>query len=173
MGSGKSHISKLFESDPGFRIIRLGEYLRKNITLKDNSVQNLESAASGIKAKLSQGSLGEFFNKEIDQCFIDKKILLVDSIRTKEDINFFSKKSCYFKVVMILSNQIIRYNRVVKRCRDFDPKDINEFQNHDQWEMEFGLKDIFPITNKFFINESDINYCYQNIRDYLREFVNE
>lgn len=168
MGSGKSHISKLFEVDSDFKIIRLGEYLRKNIVSKDKSVQNLENEALGIKTKLSQGSLGEFFAKEIDQCLKDKKILVVDSIRTKEDINFFGKKSCYFKMVMILSNQTLRYNRIVMRGRDFDPKNINEFHNHDHWEMEFGLKDIFPITDKFIINESDINYCYRDIRDYIK-----
>jgi len=169
MGSGKSSIARLLEENFKYKVIRLGEYLRSSIKADDHYINVLETEALKMKEKSKFKSLGEFFIDEINQSMERGKVLIVDSIRTREDVEFFRSVSKNFKIIIILANQRLRFNRILSRAREFDPKNFADFQKHDNWEMEFGIKNIFPQADKFIVNEGDISSCYNSVIKYLRE----
>ncbi|MDI9216421.1 AAA family ATPase [Clostridium tertium] len=162
MGTGKTSIVDLCNENQKYHVIKLGEYLRRRETSSDYSIENLELKAEQIKSNLEHKSLGEFFLDSINNSLEENKIVIVDSIRTIEDVKFFSKITTNFIMVMIILDEQTRIERLSKRRRNFDPKNIDEIRQHDKWEMDFGIKYIFPLVNKYIINNS--------LEDSVKEF---
>ncbi|OZV13002.1 hypothetical protein CIW83_05500 [Tissierella sp. P1] len=175
MGSGKSSLTDFFINDAGYKVIKLGEYLRSNMKVEEetDTINYLHNEALKIKNNKKIKSLGQYYIKEIEICRELNQILIVDSIRTEEDLKFFNMLSPNFKLIMILANQSIRRNRILTRQRKNDPKNDEEFINHDNWEMRFGMSVILPVVNKFIINEGDIQHSIEKFARYIGEVKNE
>ncbi|MPM85855.1 hypothetical protein SDC9_132938 [bioreactor metagenome] len=70
---------------------------------------------------------------------------------------------------MIIADEEKRLNRILRRKREFDPNGIAELRMHDEWEMEFGIKHIFPLTNKYIVNDN-INQSIEEFEVYLKNY---
>ncbi len=169
MGSGKSAVVRSFDMMDQIRIIHLGEYLRKQLDITNDRIEELHNQAESVKEKLKHGSLGEYFIEEIEQCKRDGKILLVDSVRTREDLNFFSNLTSNFRLVMIITPQQMRFQRIQNRGREFDPKDLQSFKVHDEWEMKFGMSILVLVADKFILNEGNLEDCYHQLCTYINQ----
>ncbi|WP_291571176.1 AAA family ATPase [Clostridium sp. UBA4548] len=167
MGCGKTTICKKINDDEKFKIIRLGEALRKNINNRDMNIKSVEIEAE--KLKKCNKSLGEMFIQDINEAAQKGKIIVVDSIRSIQDVNFFRKLTTDFNIIMIIADEEKRLNRILQRERTFDPDGILELRKHDEWEMEFGIKHIFPLTNKYIVNDN-IDKSSEEFEVYLKNY---
>lgn len=165
MGSGKTSISNLLDNNK-FKVIKLGEFLRKNMNKENNNIETLQIEAEKIKDKAK--SIGEMFLEDINKAGMENKIIVIDSVRTIEDVRFFNSITTDFNIVMLVLDEKKRFNRISLRKRDFDPKSIMELREHDMWEMNFGIKFIFPMVNKYLIN-NNLDKCFKDFQDYLNE----
>lgn len=139
--SGKTYFAKEIQENFSVKIIQLGEYIRKNadneefISIKENT-ENFKNF-----------SIGNFFEDTIEYCRRNSVPLIVDSIRTLEDLRFFSNKSDEFILVFIAEKECIRYERNLKRKRLDDCVSYDEFVTKSIQEMDFGLKELIPKAN--------------------------
>lgn len=147
--TGKTTFSKYAENKLNATALRLGEYLRnKNVSVKGNDVLSLAQDYKNY-------SLGNFFEKEISECKESDNLLIVDSIRTLADYNFFKQKCDKFYLIMFLSDLETRYSRLVERKRSDNPETKEHFLAKCYWEMEFGLNDLFILADFHCIGSSE------------------
>ena len=159
-GTGKSEVAKYFEYDRGFSIIRLGEYIRNSIA--HNNVSELKEIEQ-ISNKYQEISVGEFFVQEIENYFEKNNIIIVDSLRTLADYNFFKNISEKFTLIMFLADKNNRRKWVLNRSRKGDGKNEEELQEHERWEMDFGLKELMVLSDYYVINDKNIEELKQNV----------
>ena len=79
---------------------------------------------------------------------------------------------CLFLVFIILSifaNPTLRFERLKIRNREDDSQDYEGFHKRDMTELGFGIGDVVALSDKLIINESDLESC----RDQIREFFEE
>lgn len=152
-GSGKSYLANLLEADERFKVIRLGTYLR---TIKKTfSNQELIQLSGDYKKNLKTGSIIECFEHQIQLWLKENKIIIIDSVRTKEDI-FYLKDilKVDYRLLLILANADQRRMRILNRGRKADPVTLLEIERLDCWEMNDFCNFIFLEVTDYYINNS-------------------
>lgn len=170
IGSGKSYLISFLENNDKFRIIRLGKYLREKYNV--NSTDDLINKSQQIKKILISGSIIELFQQQIEESIQNNKIVIIDSIRTKEDVLYLRNYLNYdYKIIFVLANFHLRKKRVTTRCRKGDPLTDRDFQEINENEIKDVMNVIFLEATDYYINNSD-----QKVSDfegYIYEILNK
>ena len=74
-----------------------------------------------------------------------------------------------FIILSIFANPTLRFERLKIRNREDDSQDYEGFHKRDLTELGFGIGDVVALSDKLIINESDLESC----RDQIREFFEE
>lgn len=163
-GCGKTTVACHLE-EKGFGVVRLGEYLRYLRQKEDFITEDMEKFAEAYKDR----SIGEYLKDEINGLMIDKKIVVVDSLRTLADYNFFESLADRFFLITLLSNKSDRRTRTIARGRKGDGENNEQLQMHEIWEMDFGLKNLIVLSDYFITNDTDIMNLMQKIMQIIKK----
>ena len=167
-GSGKSFLVNQLKEDNHFKIIKLGEYIRENGKYYGST--QLIQASNFIKDTLSTGSIIEIFQKQISSSINDNKIIVIDSIRTKEDILFLKKNyEKEYIILAVIANRVIRQKRVLERHKNGDPLNEKDFIELDNWEMQLWSSIYLQISEYLVNNRNDT----VKFKDFVYSIVSE
>lgn len=161
-GSGKSEIANYLEEKNTFGIIRLGTYMRK-LYKDDNYDGDVETYAEHFRFS----TVAKFILDDINRMQNEGKIIIVDSLRTIADYNFFKEYTTNFKLIMVLADREQRIKRLSNRRRTGDSNDALKLQGHDYWEMSFGIDKLMVLVDKFVLNNRSIQELNQEIEQYI------
>lgn len=154
IGSGKSYLVNQLEHNNKFVIIRLGKYLRDKCDIL--STNDLIEKSCQIKSTLNSGSIIEVFQENIEEAIQNDKIVIIDSIRTKEDALYLRNFLNYeYKLILVLASFQVRKERILKRGRAGDPLIDKEFQRINFSEMKDLLGLPFLEVTDYYINNAN------------------
>lgn len=151
-GSGKSEISNWMEKQNGYSVIKLGQYLREQIMREEVKHNEIKQVAE----RYSDKSIAMLLENKIIEQFSMGNIVVIDSLRTVTDYSYLNGIADKFFLVTILANKEDRKERLLNRKRKGDCKTKEELVEHDYWEMDFGLKNLFVMSDYFIVNNGSI-----------------
>lgn len=161
-GSGKSEIANYLEDKSKFGVIRLGTYMRK--LYEDNNYEgNVEVYAEHFRFS----TVAKYLLDDINRMRNEGKIIIVDSLRTVADYNFFKEYAINFKLIMVIANRDKRVERLSNRGRKGDTGDALKLQGHDYWEMSFGIDKLMVLVDKFVLNNRSIQELNREVEQYI------
>ena len=133
--AGKGEIAKHLQSR-GFAYFSLSDALREEATKRklDHSRNNLITLGNELRKKFGSGILAARINKKINEAKgKENNDFVIDSIRNPGEIREL-KRNEGFLLVGVVTDEKIRFQRLLKRGRIGDATTFEEFREHEQRE---------------------------------------
>ncbi|MBI2655104.1 AAA family ATPase [Candidatus Woesearchaeota archaeon] len=133
--AGKGEIAKHLQSK-GFVYFSLSDALREEATKRnlEHSRDNLISLGNELRKKFGSGILAERINERIrKERAKGNKDFVIDSIRNPGEIQELRKNEG-FLLVGVVTDEKIRFQRLLKRGRIGDSTTFEEFRKHEDRE---------------------------------------
>lgn len=151
-GSGKSFVASVGKR-MGLDVYVMGDVVREE-TLKRYGKYDKElvgKLAEELRQEYGEAAVASLIIEKL-QRDRDKKIVIIDGIRSASEIDTFKK---YFDVIVvgIIASRATRYERILKRKRKDDIENIDDFMKREEREIGFGVLDALYSSDIYFFNE--------------------
>lgn len=112
----------------GYSAISLSDIIREEATLRNlpHSRDNLINIGNELRTNFGPNILAARSNIKIKELLKSSKGVVIDSIRNEHEITELRKNN-NFKLLAIMANPKVRFERIVARNRLGDPKTFEEF----------------------------------------------
>jgi len=146
LAAGKGVVSDFFK-EKGFVYLSLSDEVREIARQKKIEItrKNLQDLANELRDKNGAGYFAEIIlNKAINQQY---KKAIVDGIRNPAEIDVLKKLKDFF-LISVDADSELRFNRLVNRNRESDPKSWEDFLNVDNRDKGMGEKETGQCVGK-------------------------
>jgi dephospho-CoA kinase len=166
-GSGKSVISETARS-LGLKVVVMGDIIRE------------EAEARGIKK--TPASLGELMlalrkeegNEIVAKRCLSKvsgdKVAVIEGVRSLEELNYF-RRNASVVLLAVHASPNTRFQRLLRRGRPDDPKDLKTFEERDMRELHVGIGSVIALADKVFINEGTMEELIKSVREFFEREI--
>lgn len=159
IGSGKDETARHIVKKHGFTLIDHSDILGNVLNDQGRSRTREEK----IKLRMEHGNT---FTAEIIADRIKKlglKNVVIGSSRHPEEVAFITQAFPESKLLVVHTDQEIRFKRIMKRDRD-NPKDWNDFIEKDaKEERVFNFTETFSAADAVINNNSSLQNLYKEI----------
>ncbi len=151
-GSGKTTAINAI-CDLGY-VITMGDVVRNEAKLRnlEYSGKNLGKIAKDLR-KLGGSDIIAIKCVELIKSKA-QNIVFVDGVRSIAEGKIF-RKFWKFPIIAIVVNEEVRFERLFKRNRDDDPKNLYELKERDEREIDFGLEKLIKNADYTIVNDSN------------------
>jgi len=165
-GSGKTAIARIAK-EKGFAVVVMGDEIREeakrrgleptpenvgNIMLKLREEEGPAIVAEKCVPKIADASTG---------------IVLVDGIRSLQEVYEFEKNFPLFLLVAVHSSPETRFGRLFRRRRSDDPMGWEVFIKRDLRELKVGQGNVIAMADYMVVNEGTLEEFKTRIREVL------
>jgi dephospho-CoA kinase len=91
---------------------------------------------------------------------------VVEGVRNPEELDYF-KGSADIVLIAVHASPATRFNRLMKRGRPDDPKDLATFRERDLRELKVGLGSVIAQADKMFLNEGTLEELTEEVKKYF------
>ena len=165
-GAGKAEISRIAH-EKGYTILVMGDIIREETKLR-----GLEPTPENI------GKITLKLREEEDPTVVARKcipkivnansdIVLVDGIRSLNEVHEFKKDFQYFSLIAVFSSPETRFKRLSRRKRSDDPRGLNSFLERDLRELNLGQGNVMVMADYLIENEGTLKEYRAKIREVL------
>ena len=166
-GSGKSLVSDI-ATERGAIIVSMGDIIREEAKKRGESTKE---TAKNLRAEHGQYIVSQLTIDKIKKLQEDgiENTIIVEGIRSPHEVDMFKENFDNFIILSIFANPTLRFERLLKRMREDDSQDYNEFKKRDQMELDFGIGTVIALSDKIIINESDLESYSEKIDEFLKQ----
>ena len=91
-------------------------------------------------------------------------VCLIDGCRSLDEVDSFRKLCDDLIVICVHASRQDRFDRIMARGREDVPKDIDEFDERDKKELDWGIGDIIALSDVVISNDSDLETFRDKIK---------
>ena len=166
-GSGKALVSEI-ASERGAKIVSMGDIIREEAKKRGESTKE---TAKNLRAEHGKYIVSQLTIDKIKKLQEDgiENTIIVEGIRSPHEVDMFKENFDNFIILSIFANPTLRFERLLKRMREDDSQDYNEFKKRDQMELDFGIGTVIALSDKIIINESDLESYSEKIDEFLKQ----
>ncbi len=152
-------------------VVTMGDVVRNEARKR-----NLEPSGNNI-GKIAKDLRAEYGPTIIAEKCVDliksknEEVVFVDGVRSLSEINIF-RRFWKFPIISIVVDEEIRFNRLFKRDRSDDPKNLEELTERDKRELEFGLDKVLENADYTIQNNSSIENLKKKVRNLIINIIN-
>ncbi len=163
-GSGKDEFKKVAIS-MGWDVVSMGDVVREYVAsmgleLTEKNVGQIASNERRLNGMdiWARRTLGK----------IKGERTVIDGIRNQEEVDFF-KKSLGMRMVTvaIMSSEKTRYERMIRRGRKDDIRNMDEFLERDKRELSWGLGNVIAKSDYYIVNEGTLEEFREKVKSFL------
>ena len=177
IGSGKDVVRETLEKKFDTVSVRLSDLLDTN-ELKKRGIKITrdiqQDLGNGLRQKYGVHVLAKL---AIDLMKKTSEIKIIDGIRNPGEVDFLRQQFGEdFKLIAIDASQQVRFERVVKRNRDIDPKKWEEFivvderdQGKDQPEYGQQVRKCIEMADAIIQNDDTLEEFKRKVEDAIKE----
>ena len=171
-GSGKSIVRKV-GMRKGYGVIVMGDVVRREVESRglEPNITNLGKVMVELREKYGAGVVAKRCLEEIEK--IDNRVVLIDGIRSLEEVKVFRKLYPNFKLIAVHSSPKTRFSRLRSRMRRDDPEDWHEFAKRDEVEIKVGIGGAIALADYMIVNEGSREELEVNADKVLEEIVKD
>ncbi len=164
-GSGKDEFA-LVAREMGIEVVNMGDVVRDF-----TSSIGLSISMSGEIASRERRDHGMdiWAKRTIER--IKSNFVVVEGVRNIEEIQRFRKDMEIGLVVGISSGKDYRYGRLLKRGREDDPRNPEEFTVREKRELSWGIGEVIATADRYICNDSTIEEFREKVKEFLREHI--
>ena len=146
----------------------MGDIIREEAKKRGESTKE---TAQNLRAEHGQYIVSQLTIDKIKKLQEDgiENTIIVEGIRSPHEVDMFKENFDNFIILSIFANPTLRFERLLKRMREDDSHDYNEFKKRDQMELDFGIGTVIALSDKIIINESDLESYSKQIDEFLKQ----
>lgn len=151
-GSGKTVFANVAKK-MNLHVISMGDVVRVEATRRGLSVNpdSLSRLAVELRRERGPTAVAEIAMELLLPS--QAEIVIVEGVRSLEEVNFFKDFFDKVVVVSIHSSPKTRFSRLVARRREDDPVKWEEFVKRDYRELELGIGSVIALSDYILVNE--------------------
>lgn len=165
-GSGKDEFASVAR-DLGIQVINMGDIVREFTSRMGYNISE-----SGIIASREREINGKDIWAVRTMERISGSLVVIEGIRNMEEIERFKKDLSVGLVVGISSGRGKRFERLLKRGRGDDPKNLEEFEKRENRELSWGIGQVLATADAYICNDGPIEEFRSKVSEFLREHIN-
>lgn len=156
----------------GYPVVTMGDEVRAEVKRRklQPTPQNLGKTMLNLRELEGQAAIAKRCIPKLENQ--TQKIVVIDGIRSLDEVNEFKKHFPRFILVAIHASPKTRYQRLFRRKRSDDPLNWKTFMERDQRELGIGMGSVISIADYMIVNEGSIQQLKQKILCFLREMLN-
>ena len=185
-GSGKSEAMEVAKAR-GIPVVRMGDLIWEEVDRQGRprdaknvgEVANAMRASHGkdvwalrtcdrvreVVARLETQSTGQAADEAKPR---SARLVLIDGIRSHEEVDTFRRTlGDDFELVAIHTDPEHRFERMVKRARADDSKDVAVLQARDEREMSWGIARTIALADEMLVNDGSLAQFRQKVEKLL------
>jgi len=169
-GSGKDVAVQLLKKELDLDYIRMGDVVieetkKRNLNISD---ENVGQVANSLREEHGMNAIAKLCIDKIRKS--QQKCVIINGVRGIEEIKYFRTHLKDLIIVGIHSAPRIRFERLVKRNREDDIKNEDEFNKRDERELKWGIADAFILADEIICNQGTINELKGQLTVLLRKY---
>ncbi len=164
-GSGKDEFA-MVARDMGIEVINMGDIVREYTSSTGVSISMSGEIAS--RERKTNG-MDIWAKRTIER--VQSNFVVVEGVRNIEEIQRFRKDMVIGLVVSISSGRDARYARLLKRGREDDPRNIEEFTVREKRELSWGIGEVLATADRYICNDSSIDAFRESVKEFLRQHI--
>ncbi|MEM3526600.1 MAG: AAA family ATPase [Candidatus Jordarchaeaceae archaeon] len=169
-GCGKTVAVKAAK-EKSIPVVSMGDVVREEVKVRglEENPENLSKISKGLREEEGPQAVA---NRTLPKIEREKSsIVLVEGIRSLEEVEFFKRHYPDFTLVAIHASPETRFKRLCKRERADDSLDIKTFQERDNREIGFGLGAVMALADYVIVNEGSEEELIENMRVILGKII--
>ncbi|RLG16958.1 hypothetical protein DRN63_03530 [Nanoarchaeota archaeon] len=173
IGAGKDIVTKYIAEKYGYEVIIMGDLVRK-VAKEEGLDESRESLVRVQKEKVEKFGKS-YWGKMVVDLIEEKdwKKVVINGIRRVEDYlipkNHFKEDKFVF--LFVDADPKLRAERLIKRGREGDPKNWDEFLIQENWENEnFDYDKLRKLYDYKIENNGTLEELYQKVDDFIKKF---
>ncbi|AGB03968.1 dephospho-CoA kinase [Aciduliprofundum sp. MAR08-339] len=164
-GAGKEEFVKV-AIQMGYDVVRMGDVVREHV--------------SSLGFELRDEIVGKIAHEEREMHGIDvwawrtlEKIkgsrkILIDGVRCIEEVEVFKGElGEEVHLVGIFAPRKVRFERILHRGRKDDVRTWDEFVRREMRELQWGLGNVFALSDHMLLNMGTLEEFHGNVREFL------
>ncbi|MFH1773467.1 MAG: AAA family ATPase [Methanobacteriota archaeon] len=161
-GAGKNEVARFFE-ERGISIVRMGDVVREEAERRGCRItpENLGKISAGLREEFGEEEIARRCFEQIEKIKCD--ILVIEGIRSLEEVAFFRQKFGNIYTLAVHSSQKTRFSRLKKRGRGDDTKLWKEFEERDSRELGYGLGGAIALADFMLVNEGALEELREKV----------
>ncbi|MCL4412534.1 MAG: flagellar hook-basal body complex protein FliE [Candidatus Thermoplasmatota archaeon] len=164
-GSGKDEFA-MVAREMGIEVINMGDIVREYTSSTGVSISMSGEIAS--RERKANG-MDIWAKRTIER--VKSNFVVVEGVRNIEEIQRFRKDMVIGLVVSISSGRDTRYARLLKRGREDDPRNIEEFAVREKRELSWGIGEVLATADRYICNDSSIDAFKESVKEFLRQHI--
>ncbi|MHA1754507.1 MAG: AAA family ATPase [Candidatus Odinarchaeia archaeon] len=174
-GSGKGEFTKIAK-ELKLPVISMGDIVRNEAIKRGLPLTGevLGGIALNMRAE-GQDAIAKRVSDEIDKLIAkhpDTKIIVVDGVRSIEEVKYFKEKYNQIILVAVFSSPKTRFNRLINRKRSDDSDKWEAFEKRDYREILLGIGGVIALADYIIINESTMDEFCSKSKEFLQKLLN-
>ncbi len=170
--AGKSEAARIAR-ELGYRVIVMGDVVREEVMKRGLQMEDriVGSVATELREKEGKDVIARRCIQKIkDQGIDDDSILIIDGIRSIDEVNRFKKEFGEdFILISITAPPEMRYERARKRKREDDVASIEELLERDRRELSWGMGEALEEADIKIENTGTLEDFREKIRRLLED----
>ncbi len=170
--SGKTSCTEYIKKNYDVEAFKFSQILRDTLSRlhTDISRKNLVKLSVALRDSLGNAILSQAMLKDINNS--DKEIVIVEGIRTLEDVEALKTLS-NFVLVGVKTKPEIRYKRLTERRENLDDetKTREQFQKDEALSTETDIPKILDMADEFVDNNDDLRETYAQIDKLIKKYA--
>jgi dephospho-CoA kinase len=165
-GAGKAVVSRVAK-EKGYAIVVMGDVIREETNLR--GLEPTPENIGKIMLKLREEECSTVVAKKCIPKIAgaDTEIILVDGIRSLDEIQEFKKEFPHFALIAVHSSPETRFGRLFRRKRSDDPGGWEVFLQRDSRELSVGQGNVIATADYMIVNEGTLEEYKTRIHEVL------
>ncbi len=169
-GSGKDLVIEILKEKINFDYIRMGDVVIEETKNRKLSIsdKNVGKIANLLREEHGLNAIAKLCLDKISNS--NKKTVIINGVRGIEEIKYFKNHLDNLLIIGIHASPQIRYTRLVKRNRDDDIKNKEEFDKRDKRELKWGIAEAFILSDEIIQNQGTIESLRRQITAIINKY---
>ncbi|MCR4616091.1 MAG: AAA family ATPase [Clostridiales bacterium] len=173
-GTGKDYFLEYISKKYELPMVSIGDIVRE-LAAKDGlelTRENLHKTSQKYMGMYGQTFFPEQIVKKIKES--GKDIFLVSGVRPLSDVKFLKEQfgDEFVLVDIVISDDMVRYGRMLARGSERDGKDINKLREYDEGEEKiFQTSETEKLADVVIKNDGTVEDFYAAIEDFYAKYV--
>ncbi|MGQ9759302.1 MAG: AAA family ATPase [Candidatus Methanomethylicaceae archaeon] len=166
-GSGKSIISNTARS-LGLDVVVMGDIIREEANAR--GIRKTPKSLGKLMIELRKEEGNDIVAKRCLAKLSGKEVAVIEGVRSLDELEFF-KRNAEVCLVAVHASQPTRFQRLLKRGRPDDPKDLKTFIERDKRELQVGVGAVIALADKVFINEGTVEELIKSVEKFFKREI--
>lgn len=174
-GSGKSTIVRFLAEFLGTDVLVMGDVVREEAKKRDlpSSPEIMRQLMINLRKEHGADIIARKCLQKITDLVRDpKKPVIIDGLRSVEELEVFREGLRSFHLVAVLASPQIRFFRLQKRDRRDDPTAWAMFEARDSLETQIGVSTLIEQADYSINNERDLETLERQVRELIEWIEN-